>query len=151
MTRTEYFVNGTVPKESCDCHVTLKFCKVTNKLARERCPKHKLYTKIYRKRPAGSTGTTADSKYALNFNPADEKNKCPKHTDAWYEKRQKILEKRKKQQKAATATQPGTPPTVPTPPAPNKNHWNNLSPMIFLNYKKITIMSIIKIRFGKEK
>ena len=119
MTRTEFFVNGTVPKETCDCHVTLKFCKVTNKLARERCPKHKLYTKIYRKRPAGSTGTTADSKYALNFNPADEKNKCPKHTDAWYEKRQKILQKRKQQQEAATATQPGTAPTVPTPPAPS--------------------------------
>ena len=35
MTRTEYFVKGTVPKDHCDCHVILKFCKVTKKLARE--------------------------------------------------------------------------------------------------------------------
>ena len=32
---------------------------------------------------------------------------------------QKILQKRKQQQEAATATQPGTAPTVPTPPAPS--------------------------------
>ncbi|MBR5046765.1 MAG: hypothetical protein IKX76_00865, partial [Eubacterium sp.] len=102
-------------------HVTLKFCKVTKMLAREKCPKHKLYTKIYRKRPAGSKGTTADSKYALDFNPADEKNKCSKHTQEWYDRRQKILEKRKKQQEAATATtQAGTKPTTPTTPAGKK-------------------------------
>ena len=126
MTRKEYFVKGTVPKDHCDCHVILKFCKVTKKLARERCPKKKLYTKIFRRRPAGSRGTTADSKYALNFNPADEKNKCPKHTEEWYIKRQKKLEEKRKLQEASTAIQPGTAPTQPIPPikktTPKKKH-----------------------------
>ncbi len=123
MTRKEYFAKGTVPKDSCDAHITLKYCKDSKKPAQTHCPKEGLYTRIFRKRPAGSKGTTADTKYCVNFDLNNEKNKCDKHTDKWYEEE-------KKKQEAATATNPdGTPatppagtvpptaPAVPTPPA----------------------------------
>lgn len=36
-TYTEYFVKGTVPKKTCDCHVEVEICKKSNKLAGEFC------------------------------------------------------------------------------------------------------------------
>ena len=38
MTYTEYFVAGTVPTETCDCHVRVDICDDTELLANEYCP-----------------------------------------------------------------------------------------------------------------
>ncbi len=104
MKRTEYFAKGTVPTQSCDAHITVKFCGVTKKPVRAHCPKKKIYTKVYRKRPAGSKGITADTKYCLGYDANNDKNKCDKHTDEWFKKRQEKLEEKRKQEEAATAT-----------------------------------------------
>ncbi len=114
MVRTEYFEKGTAPTESCDVHVKLTLCKLSNKVAGKYCAKKHHYTKIYRKRPKGSKGTTDDSAYALTFDPSKDKNKCNVHTEAWYKKVLEILRKRKEAAEAATATNADGTPTNPT-------------------------------------
>lgn len=42
----EYFVQGTEPKENCDCHVKFRFCKKSGKLAGEHCPKKEVYEAV---------------------------------------------------------------------------------------------------------
>ena len=71
---TEYFKEGTVPTESCDVHVSAKICNQTGKLASSTCPS--TTTKVYVRRPDGSTGTTDDSNYAA---PTET---CPGHGPA---------------------------------------------------------------------
>ena len=38
MLKTEYFVKGTEPKESCDVHIMAKVCRITGQLATDSCP-----------------------------------------------------------------------------------------------------------------
>lgn len=45
--RTEYFAVGTVPSEKCDCHVKLKVCKASGKLAGEFCPADDVQEIVY--------------------------------------------------------------------------------------------------------
>ena len=71
---TEYFKEGTVPTESCDVHVSAKICNQTGKLASSTCSS--TTTKVYVRRPDGSTGTTDDSNYAA---PTET---CPGHGSA---------------------------------------------------------------------
>ena len=119
MKRVEYFAKGTVPTESCDCHISLTLCKRTNQVAQKHCPKKYLYTKIYRKRPSGSKGTTADSQYCAPFDPSTYL--CKIHTDDWYKKWKAKKEEEKKLQEASTATDANgntiTAPTTQTQPA----------------------------------
>lgn len=42
----EYFVKGTEPKWNCSCHVKYAFCKESQKLATERCPKRERYYRV---------------------------------------------------------------------------------------------------------
>lgn len=44
---TEYFAKGTVPKESCDHHISLKICKESGEIAGEYCPEDQVVTKTY--------------------------------------------------------------------------------------------------------
>ena len=98
MVRKEYFAKGTEPTDSCDSHVTVTLCSSSGGLAGKYCPKEGQYTKVYRKRPSGSKGTTADSPYL-----APSRSACSKHTEKWYKaeqekiKRQKLIEKQLKE------------------------------------------------------
>ena len=68
---TEYFTVNTVPTDTCDVHVSAKICNQTGLLASATCPS--TTTKIFVKRPDGSTGTTDDSNYTA---PTEV---CPGH------------------------------------------------------------------------
>ena len=65
---TEYFVKGTVPTETCSCHVRADVCAETNKLATDRyCPD--VVSKVFITRPNADTDTTwksaSDAEYML--------------------------------------------------------------------------------------
>ena len=45
--KKEYFADGTVPTENCDCHVKCNICTASNRLAGEKCPINKIITKVY--------------------------------------------------------------------------------------------------------
>lgn len=78
MVRNEYFASGTVPKDSCDAHIAVTICSLSNKVATKYCPENLKHTKIFRVRPDNSSGQTADSKYCLKGNIMNDK--CNIHT-----------------------------------------------------------------------
>ena len=78
MIRTEYYTKGTEPTENCDCHTAVTICKASGLPATEYCPEETTETKIYIKRPDGSKGTTADTKYEMPKDFADKR--CNIHT-----------------------------------------------------------------------
>lgn len=45
--RMEYFVRGTEPKKSCDCHVKYYICKESGKPINENCPKKDIESKVF--------------------------------------------------------------------------------------------------------
>jgi len=62
----EYFVKGTVPTETCDCHVQVTICKGTGLIANEFCTD--VETKVFITRPETETGDwskAADAAYML--------------------------------------------------------------------------------------
>ena len=63
MVRTEYFVKGTEPTESCDVHTKVTICTASNLPANEGCPDSTITTRVYVIRPDGSVGVTSDSEY----------------------------------------------------------------------------------------
>ncbi len=75
---TEYFVKGTVPTKTCDCHVEVEICEESELLATEFCPKKE--TKVFITRPNADTDTAwksaADAKYMLTI-----KDECKIHTE----------------------------------------------------------------------
>ena len=75
---TEYFVKGTVPTKTCDCHVEVEICEESELLATEFCPKKE--TKVFITRPNSDTDTAwksaADAKYMLTI-----KDECKIHTE----------------------------------------------------------------------
>ncbi len=76
---TEYFVKGTVPKKTCECHVKVEICKETGLLANEFCPEKE--EKVFITRPNYETDTAwksaADAQYMLTI-----KDTCTTHTQA---------------------------------------------------------------------
>ena len=70
---TEYFVKGTVPKKTCTCHVTAEVCKVSEKVATDKCTQKE--SKVFITRDTDSTAwkKAADAKYML---PTSECTKC---------------------------------------------------------------------------
>ena len=115
MVKTEYFEKGTAPTESCDTHIEVTLCAKSNKVAGKYCPKKHQYTRIFRKRPEGASGTTDDSRYALNFNIKEYV--CDLHTQDWYDnyllkKKEQELQQQLQQQQPSdeTTTNPGTVP-----------------------------------------
>ena len=75
---TEYFVKGTTPKKSCECHVKVEICKETGLLANEFCPEKE--EKVFITRPNAETDpawkSAIDAKYMLTI-----KEKCTVHTE----------------------------------------------------------------------
>lgn len=59
---TEFFIKGTVPKETCTCHVSVDICNETGLLAGEYC-KNKT-TKVFITRPETETGDWSKAKDA---------------------------------------------------------------------------------------
>lgn len=104
MVRNEYFASGTVPKDSCDAHIAVTICSLSNKVATKYCPENLKHTKIFRVRPDNSSGQTADSKYCLKGNIMNDK--CNIHTRnlPTKEEQQRLLKEtedlKKKQDKA---------------------------------------------------
>lgn len=70
---TEYFAKGTVPTEVCNNHVAATVCAESGKLPTEFCPEKT--TGVFISIPAGETGETDDSVFALP-------GSCPIHTAA---------------------------------------------------------------------
>ncbi len=75
---TEYFIKGSVPKESCKTHVKVAICGETGLLANEFCPDKQ--EKIFITRPNSDTDTAwksaADAQYMLTI-----KDTCNKHME----------------------------------------------------------------------
>ena len=75
---TEYFVKGTVPTKTCDCHVKVEICKETKLLVNEFCEEKE--EKIFITRKDSETNTAwkkaVDAKYMLTI-----KDTCDVHKE----------------------------------------------------------------------
>jgi len=79
VTRYEYFVAGTEPENSCDCHMSVTICKATGHETSGYCPE--VETKVYL---YNGTEGTEDEAYVL---PGGAAQKCEEHTnlfDKWF-------------------------------------------------------------------
>lgn len=75
---TEYYIKGTVPTETCDCHVSVDICTETGLLAGEFCTNRE--TKIFITRPETETGNwskAADAQYMLTITETCTKHMAP--------------------------------------------------------------------------
>ena len=77
LTQKEYFVSGTEPKTTCDCHVKLSVCQSSNAEAGNFCPNEDVVTGIYLKN--GTEGTD-DANYVL---PGNIGESCDVHKYFW--------------------------------------------------------------------
>ena len=79
MTYTEYFVKGTQPTKTCECHVKVEICKETGLLANEFCPDKE--EKVFITRPDYETNRNweraADAEYMLTI-----KDTCTVHKES---------------------------------------------------------------------
>ncbi len=79
MSYTEYFVKGTAPTKTCECHVKVDICTETGLLANEYCPD--VETKVFITRPDAETNKAweraNDAKYMLTVTET-----CTAHTQA---------------------------------------------------------------------
>ncbi len=73
MTRDEFFREGTVPTETCDCHESITICSESGKVAGPYCPITERITNVYLKE--GTPGT-ADADFCF---PNDPEEKCSIH------------------------------------------------------------------------
>ena len=95
MVRTEYFAKGTVPKDTCDSHISVRLCTKTGHVAGKYCPK--THTRVYRLKHKGASKKTEDANYFLRFDPKNYG--CTVHTKKWKEEHDKKVEERKKKEK----------------------------------------------------
>ena len=49
-TQWEYFVKGTQPEQTCDCHIRYAFCKKSKQLANEKCFASGVYHQVLLKK-----------------------------------------------------------------------------------------------------
>ncbi len=61
--KLEYFAKGTVPTEKCDVHAKATVCTVSNHIAGEYCPIHKVEERVYLIKE--ETAATADTPFLL--------------------------------------------------------------------------------------
>lgn len=73
-THTEYFAKGTVPKDSCDHHISVSICSASGKIATEYCPKDEVVQKTFL---TGATKGSPDYEYCVT--EAFLKETCPVH------------------------------------------------------------------------
>ncbi len=68
-TRTEFFAEGTQPKDECDVHIGVDICKDSNKIAGEFCPPESIEKRsgIVRPIPYNGSAPIEDQKYEINF------------------------------------------------------------------------------------
>ena len=72
----EYFAVGTVPKESCDCCVTLTICTETGMMATDLCPETETVTVLDKE----ETSPTEDTPYTMSDM---QKKPCDVHVPGW--------------------------------------------------------------------
>lgn len=76
---SEMFSKGTAPTKSCDCHVKLKICKDTGKVANEFCAN--VEEKVYITRPNSDTDTSwkqaSDAQYMASTQTCDQHTQKP--------------------------------------------------------------------------
>ncbi len=77
MIATEYFAEGTVPTETCKCHIKYNICNDSGSLATSKCPKDHIKEVVYRYRFLGSVGSTWDTPHTIPA--ALENSKCILH------------------------------------------------------------------------
>lgn len=77
MAQKEYFVTGTEPKISCDCHVKMTVCEDSNAEAGIYCPSDSKSTKVYLK---SGTAETEDAQYVA---PENVSESCSVHKTFW--------------------------------------------------------------------
>ena len=77
MTRTEYYAPGTVPEESCDCHVAVSVCRRSGQAAGTYCPDREVETAVYL--TEGTAGTADESAVA----PETAGETCQVHRSWW--------------------------------------------------------------------
>ena len=65
MIASEYFAEGTVPTETCKCHIKYNICTASGSLATSKCPKELLKEVVYRYRFLGGEGTTWDTPHEI--------------------------------------------------------------------------------------
>lgn len=96
---TEFFAEGSVPTEVCDCHISAITCSASGLLAGDLCPETSRVNSVYIVRPEGSIGTTADSPYTM---PAGLSNStCNVHTEEALKKAAEEAAKKKAAEEAA--------------------------------------------------
>ncbi|MCR5294133.1 MAG: PBP1A family penicillin-binding protein [Lachnospiraceae bacterium] len=78
VTATEYFVRGTQPKTSCDCHVSVDICTSNWERAGRYCPDSSVVTRVYLK---SATEGTADEEYVIPESLT--RGSCSAHTHFW--------------------------------------------------------------------
>ncbi len=78
MTRSELYLPGTEPTESCTCHVRLRICTVSHALAGTNCPESTIEEKVYLR--SASEGTS-DTAFVAPI--AADGETCSVHTHWW--------------------------------------------------------------------
>ncbi len=81
MVQNEYFVAGTAPRESCDCHVKMTVCKESGKLASIYCPEEEKEEKVYMVVNAPTKDKTYDTERSMPEELME--GTCPIHTEMW--------------------------------------------------------------------
>lgn len=76
LTRSEYFAKGTVPTETCTCHVEVEICAETGEAATQYCTNKT--KKVFQVKQEDSKGGNADDEYLLPEGFLDKK--CHVHT-----------------------------------------------------------------------
>ncbi len=77
VTAWEYYVSGTEPTRSCDCHVRITLCSDTSMRSGRYCPDTTTYDSVFlRSAEAG----TVDENYTAEWLSSDT---CTKHTSTW--------------------------------------------------------------------
>lgn len=78
MTQREYFVPGTEPVETCNCHVKVELCEASGLPAGRYCPHSGVSRAVYLKE--GTAGTADESAVAPE---AADDGTCTMHSDLW--------------------------------------------------------------------
>ncbi|NDL67400.1 transglycosylase domain-containing protein [Anaerotalea alkaliphila] len=65
--RYEYFAQGTVPTQTCDVHIAVPLCALSNLLATEYCPEEVVGSKVFIQRPARLLSDKWSTEYSGNI------------------------------------------------------------------------------------
>ena len=76
MTKKEYYVIGTEPLSTCDCHTSVTICKESGALKGSYCPSNETETKVYLRT---ATKGTVDSQYVID----NTLETCSVHKSFW--------------------------------------------------------------------